>query len=531
MENKNVFEIIETIGKQWPFVLVIFIIIVTIVKWKTIWGAIANLSGVRIKKGETEIEFTNKPKADILLQKNNGIELVKTESLDEQNLGLKDETLSLSECFEKLVEKKIPEAENIFSQIQAKAKPNEIIENEFIFLFYKYINGFATDIDFKEKINDNNITPEQKGLGSKFLGLSYKATKQYAKAIDCFNEALRNTNDESETCKIVVFISQTYLDFNEFEKIEEIIIHYLRIVKEDSNKADLYYQLSKKYEVQKDKILKSITLEKAASLKGNNISYLFDSAYSYSEANINEASLSQYNNLLYIDNNHSTALNNIGVNFQNVNLKLKAVEYYKKSAIEGNSLAAANLAYLYIDAGFDDDARMLFNEFIDKPDVHMNLVNAQAKLLTDKESQQKKTQLLLEVGKNYSKFFNSYGFLYFEHELLADMFSDIWTDSNGHKITVKINNNNLEIFWETMNSKIGDNDVYSIMGRLHNAAGLVSFDFPITKSPESWEILTNKKPYRIIKKFDGFCFLDFDNSRIEILYKSDADYTFLEISK
>ena len=58
MENNSTLEIIVTIMKQWPFLLVVFIIIVTIAKWKTIWAAIANLSGVKIKRGETEIEFS-----------------------------------------------------------------------------------------------------------------------------------------------------------------------------------------------------------------------------------------------------------------------------------------------------------------------------------------------------------------------------------------------------------------------------------------------------------------------------------------
>ena len=64
MENKDILEIIETIGKQWPFLLVLFIIIVTFAKWKTIWTAVANLSGIKIKKDGTEIELINRQKPE-----------------------------------------------------------------------------------------------------------------------------------------------------------------------------------------------------------------------------------------------------------------------------------------------------------------------------------------------------------------------------------------------------------------------------------------------------------------------------------
>ena len=85
----------------------------------------------------------------------------------------------------------------------------------------------------------------------------------------------------------------------------------------------MYYQLSKVYEELKEKILKSVVLEKAASLKGNNTSYLFDSAYCYAETDQVEASIYQYLTLIGIDNKSQGAFNNLGVNYKEKRFTVK----------------------------------------------------------------------------------------------------------------------------------------------------------------------------------------------------------------
>lgn len=531
MENKDIFEIIETIGKQWPFLLVLFIIVVTFAKWKTIWAAITNLSGIKIKKGGTEIELINKPKTQDIQQKINEIELTKTEK-KEESAQVEEESLTLFECYIKLKENKLEEAEKLFKQIQIKATPSEVNENDFVFLFYKYINGKATEVEFKEKIN-KDISPSQKSIGYKYLGLSFKSTNQFAKAVDCLKQALETITDESEKCKIINNISQTYLESKEFDESKAIIINNLNNICEDSNKAELYYQLSKVYEEQKEKILKSVALEKAASLKGNNTSYLFDSAYCYAETDQIEASIYQYLKLIGIDSNSQGGYNNLGVNYNKKDLPLKSIEYYKKAQQLGNSLAAANMAYILIDAGFEEEATKLFKEFIDKPDVHANLISAKSKLLNQKENQQKKSGEIYDSGQNYSRFFNKYGYFYFEHDSLTDLNADDWIDFHGNKVNVKITGTNLEISWELPNPKIGDNDVFSICGILTRSACPITFDFPTTKEPDSWELVydKNKKPTRVVKKYTGFCYLDLSNAKIEILYKSDTDYNFIVFTR
>jgi len=523
-------EVIESIGKQWPFLLTVFLIIIFVLKWKTIWTLVSTISALKIKRGDTEIELNKDNSETEQPDKKEGIEQTKTDIPGSKPSNEIENTLF--DCYLKLSENKITEAESLFEQIQAKANAQDLIENEFIFYFYKYINGIAIEKEFKEKINQD-ISLEQKAIGYKYLGLSYKNIKQFNKAVESFNKAIQNTTKESDVCENAVYISQTHIDNNDYKEGKAIIVNHIQSVKDDLNKADLYYQLSKVFDALKDKMMKAIALEKAVSLKGNNVSYLFDAAYTYSETDFTDTSTYHYRNLISIDGNNVGALNNLGVNFQNQKLTIKSVEYYKKAANKGNSLAAANLARLYLNSGFEEEATNLFKEFVDKPDVHMNLIKAQSSLVTEKEKQKKQAETIIESGQKRSKFFSIFATKYFEFLEVKNQNIDDWTDDEGNNISIVIEDSEISIKWEKVNSKIGDNDIYLITGKLSNSASLINFDYPKLNEPNSWELVLdkNKKPTREIKRYNGYCFIDLSKSKIEILYKHEENYKFIKIYK
>ena len=149
-----------------------------------------------------------------------------------------------------------------------------------------------------------------------------------------------------------------------------------------------------------------------------------------------------------------------------------------------------------------------------------------------KENQQKKSEEIYDAGQNYARFFNRYGYFYFESNSLSDFNSDDWTNPQGNNVSIKITEANIEISWEQPNPKLGDNDIFSISGILTKSAGPIIFDCPTTKDPETWELTfdKNKKPTRVIKKYSGFCYIDIANLKIEILYKSDNDKNFILIT-
>ena len=64
-----------------------------------------------------------------------------------------------------------------------------------------------------------------------------------------------------------------------------------------------------------------------------------------------------YRTLLKFEPNNTGALNNIAILYGEGDMPINGVGSYKKAIQNGNALAAANLAYQYMDAGFADEAR------------------------------------------------------------------------------------------------------------------------------------------------------------------------------
>jgi len=55
-------KIIEAIGQQWPFLIVLFVITIIIIKWNVIGTYISNVSDIKLKKGENEVSISRKIK-------------------------------------------------------------------------------------------------------------------------------------------------------------------------------------------------------------------------------------------------------------------------------------------------------------------------------------------------------------------------------------------------------------------------------------------------------------------------------------
>ncbi len=69
----DILKIIETVGQQWPFLIVLFVITIIIIKWKVIGEYISNVTDIKIKKGENEVLISRKienSKNKVLIQDN-----------------------------------------------------------------------------------------------------------------------------------------------------------------------------------------------------------------------------------------------------------------------------------------------------------------------------------------------------------------------------------------------------------------------------------------------------------------------------
>lgn len=534
----KVIKIIQTVGAQWPFLIVVSLIVIVAIKWKYIWKGVGQFRKIKIKKGDSELEFSSENEENVAenvdtIQKTKQIENKKYHDIN------KEIPKTLFDTYWKLREGKTEESRKIFDEVQKVSKEPEKTENYFTFLFYQFVNGIPDiEEEFLRAIHDKSKNNNQKLLGHKYLGLGYKNIEQYEKAINSFHEVINLADEPGIKNEMTIQIADCMMNNEEVEKAISYLLSEIKSTIQEKLKANLYVKLAEIYDKLDDKISKAIALEQALFNNTNDTSILFDIAYCYSETDYNDISIYHYLNLINLKPNDGTALNNIGVGFKNKGLPFQAVNYFKKAVKNNESLAASNLAYLFMETGFSEEAEQLFKEFTAKQNAHKNLIFAQSKLASDLDDEKERKKQIKDAGFKLSKYFRKYAVHYYEMPSAKTINNEKWTDLDKNDISVSIVKNELKISWRKTNTKLEDDDIFVITGQITNQACEILFKVPITKTPgifSSINPFTNplekNKPYREITNYNGYCILDVEHNAIDILYKKDKENIFLSLHK
>jgi len=531
-ETDKTIKIINAIGEQWPFILTIFIIVVICIKWKTIWKGLVNLRIKKIKSGNLgEVEFDS-PNGEEIKHDDIGNQKVQQEEVvDEEKNEIKN---TLYDCYNKLSEGDYKSADEIFERIKTDTAKEEKFSITITYMFYKFLNG---DLNIIDKLNntllENNLGNRDKYIVYYYLGLCYKKANNKEKAIYSFNEAIKSCDYEAEKITCIINISQIHLEYSEYNESKKILLEYLKLVKLDKSKIDIYKELANIYKSEEKNILHVSTLEKAIELCPNDTSLIFDLAYSYSNIDFEKVSIFHYFNLLNYKSNHSTALNNLGVGLKKQDIPIEAVKYYKKAVENNNTLAAGNLAFLYLEAGFYTEALELVNKFKSEEDVEQMLVNAHNSLIRSTQNENKNITDINKIGKNISLFFRNYATTVFAYRKDTNYQDSYWTDKKKNKIYVEIKNNKLRILWSEKNSFFDDDDKYTIEGEFSNKGLEIKIAIPTTITSGGLLSLPSesKKPSRTINIYHGYCSTNIEAGIIEILYIINKDFVYNKIWK
>jgi tetratricopeptide (TPR) repeat protein len=357
--------------------------------------------------------------------------------------------------------------ETAFKKFEAaEPDPEKRRKQELMYHFFRYQCGEASALAELNRLAGNSDVAARANF---WIGRCHEDAGDQERAITAFETGLERETDCVERTTFINAIARCMYDKGQKAAAYSFVIKQLPLYSDFEAKAKLYQTLGKLYERSKNYELRAIALEKALELRPNDTSIRFDAAYSYSEIQVRALAHSHYVRLLTFSPNHAAAKNNLGVEAERLNMPLQSVAFYKQGWHDGETLAAANIAFRLIAAGFEEEARKFLDEAKERKDMHPNVGSAFATLAQNQENEKKRNQTVRDDAIAQQQFFQRFGTAYFSGEGGDSIFAGQWLTPDTYFIEIRQDGDLLQGLWEVNKAK------YKLEGTVLNDGAIVNF--------------------------------------------------------
>ncbi len=327
--------------------------------------------------------------------------------------------------------------------------PHERIGNRSIYLHLEYTRaGNEAALANHEQLLNETQDPADKEAVANWLSWSYSNTKNYAAEQALWLRMLEFSREDDRKANYASRLSGSYVSANEHEKATELVQQLLRSTTDPKSLSVLYSALGEAKKASGDVFLSAIAYEKAAQYKPNDIDKLFSAAYSEGNGDLEQSSYLNYDTIIAVRSDHAASLNNVGVQSSNLGMSERSVNFYRLANKHGNTLAAANLAYLYIGAGFFAEAEVLIREALNQKETHPNVAAAHADLEKKRKNEEEAHRKAIELGTRQRAFIWSYADARFRKSLNASDISGPWLTEDSIPFEVAMEGQVLSGAWE-----------------------------------------------------------------------------------
>jgi hypothetical protein len=468
-----------------------------------------------------------------------------------RKLGLESPKEKKAGVFEKifdtLVKKKdYKKAQKIyFEELKKGSKGNELTE------WYAFTLRFSIKLGDPEAFSKLKVLVNENknnfGVVEQ-LSLAYKEMREYRKAknIFCETRKLLDTTEEKDKEKIIDCYEKESLYLvldNEYEESIELLSDLLYEDNFKEYKAKILAGLANLAKIKEDIEGFFIYAEGSLNIDPANTELRFDLAYRYSEEGENEMSLLHYKKLTNTTKSPG-GLNNLGVQYNILELPVKSMDSYFESAKNKNTLAMANIAERYLNGGLIKDAKREIKRANklsgESTGVHGNIGYAKNRMEEMLEKEEKKEKEILTKAERERKFRVKYSeAFYCDIDLAKEKIDGAWSTAWGDvKIDFDKDGNS---FAGSGKKKIPPDKL--LLALLKNQKGLdidfvinrsINIQGNITKLSGKYEIIISEKDeytdgisYREKKsyKITGYIVINKDINKIEVMEKkNDEDF-------
>ncbi len=500
-------------NNSWQIVIVSFLLICK----KPITNLIERLTNINWKSGDSAIgvEAVHPNRLDTTSTSIDSIIEPQKKLIENPDLGDNaDESQQswLLKMWTALDSGNLQDAETAFKEYAINEKdPEKINESKALYLYFLYLNG-----------NDNSAISQLENLvklankeESRFyiitwLAKCYRATSQLKAEKELWRKAIEEFQIEGIIVQSNIKLSEVLVVDGKISEAKSLIISSLHTVSSRHNKSLLFLALSDIEKELENKVMSIFCKDKSLEYDPDNRDELFNSAYQASEEKINELTLSNYVTLLRIDPKNSTALNNLGVCAQNLNLKIKAIENYKAASNLNQTLAMANQSTLLLEAGFADEAEEIAKKASQLKNPHENVYSLLSRIATFRKEQNAKWNDIVSHAKSRQQFIRNYTNGFYIKSNFS--FEGEWTTETQISLHIVVNDNRMESSWkETINAPLNNLYLVKISGEITNS----SFKGKYKKTKDDGEQQT-LLGLSLIDNFECFGYLSDDGNSINI---------------
>ena len=462
-------ESIKAAASFWPILL---IVIASFWLWyfrRPIRSFLEKVTSLQVKRGQTEL-LVSQPvvqtsQIENLAQTGDKPAIPLAETSGSEDDAKRTEPLS---SFQQLLDaahrNDMAGLETAFDAVQQAE--SDAAERSRTHTFYLYLRFSLGDTSALDKLRD--LTKEESFRGDAYfsIGACYEKAGQFSEAAEAYKTSTKYRTGHRAITSIV-HAARNLFNGGRVTEAYSIIMHELASNNDSDEITKLYEGLAKIYELANEPELRAFALEMALEGRPNDTNLHFGAAWSYSngEKQLSLLSVLHYKALLGFEPDNTSALNNLGVQYHHLELPLKSVRAYLRAAELDETLAAANLAQLYLKAGFAKEASAILDVANKKPNAHANVARAISALAEKETSEEEQANEFITRAREQQRFMSLFAKAFFIESSSLTLFEGVWRcQDNGFELTISQTGNKLEGTFDRLVEQL------SLEGEMSNSA-------------------------------------------------------------
>ena len=513
---------------KWPFVAALFLYFAR----GGVSAFVRRLVNLDFRWGEVQGSLKAEPcpadapsvpapvQADKPADREDQLERSESKSIEEEKKSDWFETM-----YRSFMEGRFKEAKEAFEKHQITVTDErERTRCRAIYLHLDYTrNGSQESLVQLQRLFAEVADPDLKADVAFWLGWSYSRTRDYEAELGLWQAMIDSAKDDQKRANFTVNAATAFIAMQRRAEARNLLLAFLRETADLKALKPAYNALAELENKEGDQLIAAIAYEKVAQFTPQDTDVLFSAAYAQSHCNLAHLSYVNYDTILGLKPDADMATNNMGVQASALGMEARSVEYYRRAAELGNTLAMANLAQLYLSSGFLKESEDIVRQAMTKDDPHPNVASALADIEKRKKSEADAREKALAIGTQQREFVRSYADARFSRSLDPEDLTGVWVSERGVAVNFARNSLSLAGGWEESDGGLfGGKEACKLEATIVNASLHGRFE---RKPQESSSLLA----YKPTRNRSFLAFVTPDGSELRLMFRDkepDIFYVF-----